>query len=205
MKSVLFLFFAATAASATINPKAEAAPAAPGDVSINSDWSGNGCPQGSVSNTLSGSRNTLTYGFDIDYQQVAIGPGISTVQKRKNCQIHTRLRYPSGYQVAVEYVTWSGYASLKTGANLSLSLATFFSRSSNQASASQSITGGGVWASGMQYNKQYVVFGSQLVWSDCGYESILNLNSQIGLSGDGLGDGTAYASKMDIGLVWKTC
>ncbi|KAK4170511.1 hypothetical protein QBC43DRAFT_340226 [Cladorrhinum sp. PSN259] len=92
----------------------------PQNVTVKSvGYSGNGCPQGSVSATISTDRTVITLGFD--EFKLAIGPGFNPTDKVKNCAVHINLNLnysakPSP-QFAITGATYHGYANLGTGIN----------------------------------------------------------------------------------------
>lgn len=103
----------------------------PGDVTIQSSrYSGNGCPQGSVSSIISPDRTVITFGFDSF--QAYIGPNANQGDKQKNCQLHLDLRYPGGYQMSVMQATYHGYVRLDAGVTASFYSTYFFSQAANQ-------------------------------------------------------------------------
>ncbi|KAG8159676.1 hypothetical protein KVR01_010313 [Diaporthe batatas] len=156
--------------------------AAAQDITISKvQYSGNGCPQGTVSTSISSDKTVVTLGFD--GFQTYIGPGTSIKDRTKNCQIHLTLSYPAGYSFAVVDSTYHGYAQLEAGVT-----GTFFSQyyfssdASNTCTTQSSIAGGGVWADGQVYTKQDVVPTPNYVKSKCGQTEILNVNNRVALS-----------------------
>ncbi|KAI1109490.1 hypothetical protein F5Y14DRAFT_455928, partial [Nemania sp. NC0429] len=102
MLSFIALFGAAlVAASPVLQPGTGSGTAPdPSTIIITSvSASGNGCPQGSVTTTLSPDREVVTFGFD--KFQTYIGPGTVPADRTKNCQLHLNLKYPGGFQFAV--------------------------------------------------------------------------------------------------------
>jgi hypothetical protein len=59
-------------------------------VIVSAQTSGSGCPQGTVSSSMSADRTIVTFGFDAF--QTYIGPNTKPQDKSKNCQIHLSLR-----------------------------------------------------------------------------------------------------------------
>jgi Domain of unknown function (DUF4360) len=128
MKTALFGLFAASvlAAPGRIEDWGhDAVP--PQQVTIErTGYSGNGCPQGTVSTLLSPDKTVVTFGFDSF--QAAIGPNVNAAQKQRNCQIHLDLRYPSGFQMSVLDATYHGYVRLDDGVTANFISSYYFSQ-----------------------------------------------------------------------------
>jgi hypothetical protein len=78
-------------------------------------YSGTGCPQNSVSSTISVARDIVTFGFD--KFQAIIGPKAKRTETKKSCQLRVGLSYTTGYQLAVLQTTYHGYTRLDDGVN----------------------------------------------------------------------------------------
>ncbi|KXX80645.1 hypothetical protein MMYC01_203401 [Madurella mycetomatis] len=76
-------------------------------------YSGNGCPEGSISISISPDADALTIGYDSFH--VYIGPGYSLTEKTKNCAVQSTIRSPDGIQFAITNSTYHGYTSLDEG------------------------------------------------------------------------------------------
>jgi hypothetical protein len=101
-----------------------------------------------LTNGATAGQTTLT--FDFDAFRVSISPESPSAGRKKYCLLSVTMKYAMGYQVAVESVTWSGYAKLDKGADAKLSADMYFSQDSPiMATASVTIIGGGVWADGL--------------------------------------------------------
>jgi hypothetical protein len=95
-----------------------------------STYSGNGCPQGSVSAIISPDRSVITFGFD--QFQAVIGPRAKPSDKQKNCQLHLGLRYPSGFQVSLMTATYHGYVRLDDGVTANFLSSYYFSQAASK-------------------------------------------------------------------------
>lgn len=110
-------------------------------------FSGNGCPQGTVSTSFSSDKTVVTFGFDAF--QTYIGPGTVVADRTKNCQLHLTLNYPGGFQFAVLDSTYHGYAQLDTGVTGTFLSTYYFSQDASATTTTRtSISGGGLWAAG---------------------------------------------------------
>lgn len=74
---------------------------------------GPGCPQGTISSSISDDGTTLTLGFDA--YQTDVGPGVSDSPRELNCDIFATLRYPLGCTSASVRTTYHGFAELDEG------------------------------------------------------------------------------------------
>ncbi|KAH7309956.1 hypothetical protein BKA65DRAFT_414345 [Rhexocercosporidium sp. MPI-PUGE-AT-0058] len=166
-------------------------------------YGGTGCPQGSMkfSVPINSTRFVMAFGG----YAASIGPGISIIEGRKNCQINLNLDYPVGYQYAVDGNTYSGYASLGDGVSAVHKSIYYFSgcKYEQQSSTQSNFTG--------PYNAPYAVTDSvpkERVWSPCGQSALLNINNQVRITraSNSTGSGTLYDSGLwDVSLVWQAC
>ncbi|KAB5517349.1 hypothetical protein GE09DRAFT_979172 [Coniochaeta sp. 2T2.1] len=214
MRSFAFLLPALAAASpiAQTTPDGWADGPDPNQIQITSaSFSGNGCPQGTVSTSISPDKTVITFGFD--KFQTYIGPGFDPTQKTKNCQLHLNLKYPGGFQFSVVDSTYHGYAQLEAGVTGTFYSTYYFSQSAGDTTTTQtSIAGGGIWAQGQVYTKADQVPTASYIYSPCGANGILNVNNRIALTstnssaiGELTDDDATVAFTQQIHLAWKTC
>ncbi|KAH7316851.1 hypothetical protein B0I35DRAFT_409994 [Stachybotrys elegans] len=174
-------------------------------------WSGNGCPQGTVSTSISSDRTVVTFGFDAF--QTYIGPGLPVTERSKNCQLHLTLAYPGGFQFAVVESTYHGYAILEKGVTGTFYSTYYFSQDAGSTTTTRTtITGGGVWAQGQVYTKQDQIPTASVIWSPCGATGNLNINNRIGLTstnasayGSITDDDATVAFTQQMNLQWRPC
>ncbi|KAL0937098.1 uncharacterized protein CTRU02_206829 [Colletotrichum truncatum] len=178
---------------------------------VSASFSGSGCPQGSVSTTISPDRTVITFGFD--RFQTYIGPGLPVAERTKNCALHLSLKYPGGFQFAVVESTYHGYAQLEEGVTGAFFSTYFFSQDAGSTTTTQtSITGGGIWLDGQVYTKQDSIPTASLIWAPCGATGILNINNRIALTsknpkayGSITDDDATVAFTQQINVKWQTC
>ncbi|KAI0532352.1 hypothetical protein GGR58DRAFT_182852 [Xylaria digitata] len=210
---ITLLGAALVAANPVVQPGAGSGTAPdPSTIQISSvSASGNGCPQGTVSTSLSPDRQIVTFGFDAF--QTYIGPGTSVADRTKNCQLHLNLVYPGGFQFAVVESTYHGYAQLEKGVTGTFYSTYYFSQSpADTTTTTTSIAGGGLWANGDVYTKQDQVPTAAVIWSPCGASGILNVNNRIALTST---NSTAYGTISDddatvaltqqLHVAWQAC
>ncbi|KAK6521388.1 hypothetical protein TWF506_001608 [Arthrobotrys conoides] len=166
---------------------------------------GSGCPTGSVSQTISNDRSLFTLIFD---QYVAsVGKGVSPTESRKNCQLNVHLRYPAGWQYSIFSATYRGYAGLARGQQGTQKSTYYFSGDSRQTSTQTMFNG--------PYSADYSftdnVDHTTNVWSPCGQEGLLNINSQVRITGDMNQNGMLTTDSIDgkfkqiLALSWRRC
>jgi hypothetical protein len=174
-------------------------------------FSGNGCPQGSVSTSISPDKTVVTFGFD--RFQTYIGPGYDPTAKTKNCQLHLSLKYPSGFQFAVVESTYHGYAQLEKGVTGTFYSTYYFSQDAKATTTTQtSIAGGGIWETGQVYTKADRIPTASYIYSPCGAAGILNVNNRIALTssnrtaiGEITNDDATVAFTQQVNIAWRTC
>ncbi|KAH8753823.1 hypothetical protein F5883DRAFT_607951 [Diaporthe sp. PMI_573] len=217
MKSLATLLFPAAAAAALpgLNfPGGSSAGAGPDPSQITiaaASFSGNGCPQGTVSTSFSSDKTVVTFGFDAF--QTYIGPGTVVADRTKNCQLHLTLNYPGGFQFAVLDSTYHGYAQLDTGVTGTFLSTYYFSQDATATTTTRtSISGGGLWAAGQVYTKNDQIPTASIIYSPCGAQGILNINNRIALtstnssaSGSVTDDDATVAFTQQVHLNWQKC
>ncbi|KNG46325.1 secreted protein [Stemphylium lycopersici] len=178
---------------------------------VDTTYSGNGCPQGSVSTSTSTDKTVVTYGFDAF--QTYIGPGTTPADRSKNCQLHLNLKYPGGFQYAVVDATYHGWARLDQGVTGSFITTYYFSQDAGKTQTTRmSAVGGGALAAGQVYTKQDSVETTATIWSPCGQNGILNVNNRIALSnnkaeqaGEMSNDDATVAFTQQLHVAWRAC
>jgi len=139
-------------------------------------YAGSGCPSGTVASQLSTDKTTLTLIYDDFIAQS--GKNIPPKDYRKNCQLNVKLRYPQGWQFSVFKADYRGHATLPHGATGTCKATYYFSGDSKQMSSTKTFKG----PMDEDYLKTDTFGVSSTVWSPCGAEGMLNINSAIQLS-----------------------
>lgn len=139
-------------------------------------FAGSGCPANSVSGQLSSDLTTITLLYTSFVAET--GKGKSSGDARKNCQLNVKLRYPSGWQFSVFKADYRGFAQIPRGDTGTCRATYYFSGDSRQISSTLTIRG--------PYDDNYLKtdqFGVEsTVWSPCGLEGLLNINSEVRIS-----------------------
>ncbi|KAL2204116.1 hypothetical protein CC79DRAFT_1372129 [Sarocladium strictum] len=139
-------------------------------------YAGSGCNAGTVASILSQDLSTLTLLYDSFVAQA--GEGLNPTEYRKNCQLNVGLKYPQGWQYSVFKVDYRGYAYLQKGDKGVCKATYYFSGVTQQVSSALTLTG--------PYDDNYLKtdqFGVETtVWSPCGQNGYLNVNSEVRLT-----------------------
>jgi len=173
-------------------------------------YSGNGCPQGTVSTTMSPDKTLITFGFDSF--QTFIGPTVAASEKTKQCQLHLSLKYPGGFQYAVTDAVYHGYARLDASVTGNFLSTYYFSQSASQTCTTKSSISGAAWLAGDVYTKHDQVETTATIWSPCGATGLLNVNNRIALvstttsgTGEVSNDDATVAFTQQAHVSWRQC
>ncbi|KAK3291514.1 uncharacterized protein B0H64DRAFT_469271 [Chaetomium fimeti] len=174
--NILGLFSGLAAASPVIVDNLSDAPSGHEVQIVGLAFAGSGCPAGTVSGQLSSDLTTITLLY-ADFVAQA-GNNMSPSNYRKNCQLNVKLKYPSGWQFSVFKADYRGYAQIPEGDTGTCKATYYFSGDTRQISSTMTIRG--------PYDDNYIKtdqFGVEsTVWSPCGLEGLLNINSEVRLS-----------------------
>ncbi|KAF2119755.1 hypothetical protein BDV96DRAFT_486870 [Lophiotrema nucula] len=208
MKWLIALVPFAVAAPSVPLPPQEVGTAPPaGSVIIKGvSYGGTGCPQGTVASQFSQDKTTVTLIFDSYI--ASIGPSTAVTEQRKNCQLNVHLTYPGGFQYSVLSADYRGYAAIQKGVTGTLKSTYYFSGQTDQSSTEYSFVGP---VTG-DYLKHDQADSTSVVWSPCGTEGLLNINSQVRLaatnaSATGLltTDSTDLKFTQVVYVQWQAC
>lgn len=133
-------------------------------------YGGNGCPAGSAAITLTEDQKALSILFD-QYMSQA-GGGVSL--DRKSCNLAIPVHVPQGYSVSIYEVDYRGFASVPRGGQGRFNVEYFFAGASGPKTA-QVFNG--------PHERDFLIshhLGVEaIVWSRCGEDVILRVNSSI--------------------------
>jgi hypothetical protein len=162
------------AGAVALSALAAALPAAANDdIALgNPGYGGSGCPNGSVSATLSPDAKTLSLIFD--QYEVSAGGSTGRSYDRKACNVAIPVFVPAGYSIAVLSVDYRGYNHLPYRATSQFNVEYFFA-GSRGPSFRRSFWGS--LDSDYFINNQLVA--ENLVWSPCGADVNLRTNSSM--------------------------
>ncbi len=168
-------------------------------------YGGNGCPGGSASAVLSPDSAELSILFD----QFMAEAGGTTGKRidRKSCNLAIPVRVPQGYSVAILKVDYRGFASVPAG-GLGRLESEYFWAGARGPRVTRDARG--------PFNSSYFVsdelIATTLVWSGCGAEVNLRINSSMMAQTNNRNEQTlATVDSVDVssGLIyhlsWRRC
>lgn len=167
-------------------------------------YGGSGCPQGTVSATLSPDQKQLSLIFD-EYLVEAGGDFRKNV--RKNCNIAIPVHVPQGFSISIVDVDYRGYVSLPRGASARLSTEYFFA---GRRGPRFNKTFRGYTDEDFDFSNQIGI--GALVWSACGADTILRVNSSMLVRSNRSNEealAIVDSADFDAGIIyqlqWKRC
>ncbi|KAF3941858.1 hypothetical protein ABW19_dt0209396 [Dactylella cylindrospora] len=203
-KTLLIVVAAALAVPALALPTtSDVSP--PSDVVIeNIIYGGTGCPRGTASVSLSSDRQSFSAIFKQFTAYMNTDSG-NTINSRKFCQLNLSIRTPPGWQFTIVDTSFTGYASLSEKVTATHTSTYYFSGSSSEQSYSVPIYG----PTYQNFNVRGITVIGSGQWSPCGTEALLNIKSELLLTGEGYGaireaKGSGNLSRI-YGLQWRTC
>jgi hypothetical protein len=171
-------------------------------------WAGSGCPAGTVAENLAPDLQAFTLLFDSYVAE--IGPGLPLSQARRNCQILVDLQFPQGWSYSVFDVDYRGFANLDLGVS-GIQQSNYYFQGEFLTSRLQT-TLNGPRASDYQIRDSLPL--NALVWSPCGAQRALIINSSVRVannSGNPDARGAMSTDSIDgkvthiYGLQWQRC
>lgn len=170
-------------------------------------YGGTGCPQGTVGATLSPDSKVLSVIFDQYMAQAGKAPMID----RKSCNLSVPVHVPNGWSVSILKIDYRGYTFVPPGAMARFDVEYFlksFNSTSAGPKASRTFMG--------PYDDTYLITNqlgiSGIVWSACGEDVNLRINSSImaktnNKKQDVLAtvDSVDIAAGMIFSLQWRQC
>jgi hypothetical protein len=138
----------------------------------NPSYGGSGCPAGTASAALSPDQKSLSILFD-QYQVNAGGTSGNTTD-RKSCNIGVPVHIPQGLSLSIFKVDYRGFNSLPYGAYSQFHVEYFFAGSRGPTYDKT------FWGSlNANYLLTNTLAASAIVWSPCGADVILRVNSSM--------------------------
>ena len=168
---------------------------------------GSGCPQGSVGKSVAHDGKSFTLLFDEFF--VEVGNGALPSDRRKNCQVNINVEFPQGWSYSVIGFDYRGYASLDHRVKGIQETSYYFQGEEETKTFKTSLNG--------ELDKDYLISdeidADAIVWSECGANKSLNINSKIWLNNrrNRNGSGLLTVDSLDgtvnqkYHLRWKKC
>lgn len=168
-------------------------------------YGGSGCPAGSASAVLSPDQKTLSVLFD-QYQAEAGGLTGRRID-RKSCNLAIPVHVPQGYSISIFKIDYRGFAALPVGARGQFNVEYFFAGMQGPRSL-KSIVG----PTNADYELTNVLGAEALVWSPCGADTNLRVNSSFMVQTNAAMEdaiGTVDSADIKAGIVyhiqWRRC
>lgn len=178
----------------------------PNEVHINKiSYNGTGCPLGTVAENMADDAKAFTLLFD-SYVAEA-GPGIPFSANRKNCQIAVDLQFPQGWSYTIFTVDYRGYAKLEPGTSGAQQSTYYFQGQPKSAVLKTTYTG----PKDSDYHIRDTLGLSSLVWSPCGVNRAVNINTQVRANATGGRRALMTLDSIDgelkhvYGIQWRRC
>lgn len=165
---------------------------------------GSGCPQGTVTQSLSADGSAFTLAFD--QFTASKGPGVAVTEASKSCRINVDLKIPQGWQYSLATLDYRGLVSLPKKMKATQQATYYFQGNGEFASVDTSFAG--------PVLKNYLIRDtlpfSTVVWSSCTNARPINISTQLDLkggseSGQITSESVDGANKLVLGLRWKPC
>jgi hypothetical protein len=176
---------------------------------LDPSYGGSGCPQGTVGVALSPDQKALSVVFDSFVAEA--GKSAGKTLDRKSCNLIVPIHIPQGMSVSVLKVDYRGYVFAPKGTQAQFNVEYFLkSFNSQNAGPKSAKTFKGL------YDDEYMLTNdlalSAIVWSACGEDVNLRINSSImartnGKKEDVLAtvDSTDIAAGLVYHLQWQKC
>jgi hypothetical protein len=167
-------------------------------------YGGTGCPDGSVSATLSPDQKSLSLLFDT-YQAEAGGDTGKSFD-RKSCNVAIPVHVPQGLSVSVLAIDYRGYNNVPVGASTDFNVEYFFAGS--QGPSFKKTFKGPIDDDYLIHNQ---LTAQAIVWSACGADVNLRTNTSIRVTTKANKQALATVDSEDVsaavvyGLQWKKC
>ena len=181
------------------------APVFAGDISLGEPgYGGTGCPDGTVSVTLSPDQKSLSLLFD--QYQVEVGGDTGKSFDRKSCNIAIPVHVPQGLSVSILKIDFRGFNHLPQSATSQFNVEYFFAGTRGPAFQRKFR---GPLDEDYLINNQLAV--SAIVWSGCGADVNLRTNSSMRVKTVSNREAMASIDSEDISaaivyqLQWRSC
>jgi Domain of unknown function (DUF4360) len=175
------------------NPPATGSPGLnfPDGASLQSiGYGGTGCPQ-----------NSIRYVNSLQYALTFNSFSATSDNNRENCQINFDISSGNGWQYAISQIQTKGHRHVDYTVSAAQRVTLYFtSDGSNQKQ--YTINFGGPIDGDYTFN--YRIGDNDLLWSSCGGESNVNVNTEQTV-GDGNGENVSVRSLQITGLEWRRC
>ena len=167
-------------------------------------YGGTGCPDGSVSATLSPDAKSLSLIFDT--YSVEAGGDTGKKFDRKSCNVAIPVHVPQGDSVSILAIDYRGYNNIPAGASSQFNVEYIFA-GSRGPTFKKSFNG----PKDEDYLIQNQLTAESIIWSRCGEDVNLRTNSSMRVGTVNNAEASASVDSEDINaaivyhLQWRTC
>jgi hypothetical protein len=170
-------------------------------------YAGTGCPAGTVAENLSPDLKAFTLRFEAYVAEV--GPRVPFNEARKNCQLTVDIEAPPGWSYSIGVVDYRGYVALEAGVEGVQSAAYYFQGQSATGRLHTVMKG----PKEEDYRVTDTLGLEALVWSPCGAQRALNINSEVRVVSSRHPDGAGLITLDSLdgriehvyGIRWQRC
>lgn len=181
---------------------ATAAQAAPPSVSVVAA-NGSGCPIASSGAATAGPlSSSSTFDISFDGYYLYTDDDSTATDFRRNCQFNLQVTRPAGWTYAVEGAEYSGFALLDAGVKGAQYASYYFQGQATTVSRSHVFSATGSWNSADEFDS------AELVWAPCGAERLLNINTELRITGRPTSsefNAVFLDPTFSVDLTWKKC
>ncbi|MDP2008495.1 MAG: DUF4360 domain-containing protein [Rubrivivax sp.] len=181
------------------------APALADDISLGTPgYGGTGCPDGTVSATLSPDAKSLSLLFD--QYQVSVGGTTGKSFDRKSCNIAIPVHVPQGLSVSILKIDYRGFNRLPRSATSQFNVEYFFA--GTRGPSFQRVFRGTLEEDYLINNE---LLAQAVVWSGCGADVNLRTNSSLRVSTVSNREAMSSIDSQDVNasivyhLQWRKC
>jgi hypothetical protein len=136
-------------------------------------YNGSGCPLGTVGQNIASTKDSFTLTFSEFVAETA--PGLPPSAARRNCVLNLVLDVPAGWQYSVGTFYYRGFMDLDRGIRAEQSASYFFEGQGRTGRFSTQKAG--PYAADYVYSDRVAL--SSAVWSPCGVERSLSINTSV--------------------------
>lgn len=204
MRNAIVMVAMMTSFSASSSAKKPDAPDI-GAVSVESvDYSGDGCPAGTVATHISPDAEAFTVIFSQFLAEV--GPAAAVTSARRQCKLHVKLSVPRGWSYALSGTDFRGYATLDPGVVATRQSTYHMSGESPETTAQYRWQG----AFDDDYAVRDLGGDAAAYWSRCGGGKNLMITTVLQVDGGGSGGGAGVLDVDSVDgevhhLSWRKC
>ncbi|KAI8910543.1 hypothetical protein PhCBS80983_g02660 [Powellomyces hirtus] len=142
------------------------------------NYGGSGCPISPPTANVILADDKQSFTVIFDQFTARIGPGVSVVETRKNCQLNIQMHIPGGWQYSIASADFRGWAALDKGVTGRQQSIYYFQGDDHTTITQATLRG----PAQKNYNLRDQIALESTSWSPCGEDRPMNINTAIFLS-----------------------